>query len=282
MELEEDGDCKKEEWARIQENTFTRWVNHQLSQVNQVIHQHRPDEPLVSSLKTDFVDGLLLIKLVETLSGRKVSRHNKKPTFRSQKLENVNIALSFLEADGLTLVNIDSTDIVDGKLKLILGLVWTLILHYSIGAPMRAVKSSEGQESTAGETPKQQLLSWIQDLLPGVTNLRKGWEDGRQVGALVDATATGLCPGWKEWQTENKVRNATEAMNLADLWLGVAQLLTPEELVNPNVDELSMMTYLAQFREAKAKEGTPIQTENNKTQLIGSGMESFEPLLTND
>ena len=106
---------------------------------------------------------------METLSGRKVARHNKKPTFLSQKLENVNIALSFLEADGLTLVNIDSTDIVDGKLKLILGLVWTLILHYSIGAPMRAVKSSEGQESTAGETPKQQLLGWIQDLLPGVT-----------------------------------------------------------------------------------------------------------------
>ena len=42
MELEEEGDCKKEEWAKIQENTFTRWVNHQL----------RSDEPLVSSLKT--------------------------------------------------------------------------------------------------------------------------------------------------------------------------------------------------------------------------------------
>ena len=42
MKLEEDGDCKKEEWAKIQENTFTRWVNHQL----------RSDEPLVSSLKT--------------------------------------------------------------------------------------------------------------------------------------------------------------------------------------------------------------------------------------
>ena len=110
----------------------------------------------------------MLIKLVETLSGRKVARHNKKPTFRSQKLENVNIALGFLEAEGLTLVNIDSTDIVDGKLKLILGLVWTLILHYSIAAPMRAVKSSDGVlESRAGETPKQQLLCWIQDLLPG-------------------------------------------------------------------------------------------------------------------
>ena len=71
-------------------------------------------------------------------------------------------------------------------------------------------------------------------------------------------------------------------MSLADEWLGVAQLLTPEELINPNVDELSMMTYLAQFREAKVKEGAPIQTENHETQLTGSGMESFEPPLTND
>ena len=166
-------------------------------------------------LKTDFVDGLLLIKLVEALSGRKVARHNKKPTFRSQKLENVNIALSFLEADGLTLVNIDSTDIVDGKLKLILGLVWTLILHYSIAAPMRAVKSSDGvQEPNQGETPKQQLLGWIQDLLPGVTSLRKGWEDGRQVGALVDATAPGLCPGWKDWQAEDKVSSLNLHQNI--------------------------------------------------------------------
>ena len=71
-------------------------------------------------------------------------------------------------------------------------------------------------------------------------------------------------------------------MSLADEWLGVAQLLTPEELINPNVDELSMMTYLAQFREAKVKEGAPILTENQNSQLIGSGMESFEPPLNED
>ena len=77
-----------------------------------------------------------------------------------------------------------------------------------------------------------------------------------------------------------QVRNATEAMNLADSWLGVAQLLTPEELVNPNVDELSMMTYLAQFREAKVKEGAPIK--NQKVELIGTGMEPLQPFLTKD
>ena len=69
---------------------------------------------------------------------------------------------------------------------------------------------------------------------------------------------------------------------MADEWLGVAQLLTPEELVNPKADELSMMTYLAQFRKAKVKEGAPIQTENQNTQMVSSGMEPFEPLLTKD
>ncbi len=40
-------------------------------------------------------------------------------------------------------------------------------------------------------------------------------------------------------------------MDLADSWLGVPKLLTPEEIVNPNVDEMSMMTYLSQFPNAK-------------------------------
>ena len=70
-----------------------------------------------------------------------------------------------------------------------------------------------------------------------------------------------------------KVRNAREAMTLADSWLGVAQLLTPEELVNPNVDELSIMTYLAQFRDARVKEGAPIQ--NQEVQLTDTEMDFF-------
>ena len=40
-------------------------------------------------------------------------------------------------------------------------------------------------------------------------------------------------------------------MDMADNWLGVPKLLTPEEMVNPNVDDMSMMTYLSQFPNAK-------------------------------
>ena len=57
------------------------------------------------------------------------------------------------------------------------------------------------------------------------------------MGALVDSVAPGLCPDWENWDPETPVENAAEAMDLADKWLNVPKLLTPEEIVNPNVDE---------------------------------------------
>lgn len=85
----------------------------------------------------------------------------------------------------------DSGDIVDGKLKLILGLIWTLILHYSISMPMW--EGEEPQPQEGGPTPKQRLLNWIQGKVPDipVKNFTTDWNDGKAIGALVDAVAPG-------------------------------------------------------------------------------------------
>ena len=256
------------EWKRIQQNTFTRWANEHLRQANKRIED----------LRTDFSDGLKLIALLEVLSGKRLPRHNKKPNFRSQKLENVSIALKFLEQEDVTLVNIDSTHIVDCKLKLILGLIWTLILHYAISMPMWEGPPLGGGGPVPEKTPKQRLLNWIQDKVPdlpvtGFTN--KDWQDGKAVGALVDAVAPGLCPDWEDWDPNKPVDNAREAMDLADKWLNVPKLLTPEELVNPKIDEQSMMTYLSQFPNAKAKPGAPLRKKTNlgKVRAYGPGIE---------
>lgn len=254
-------------WKRIQQNTFTRWANEHLKTVNKTL----------ASLETDLADGLRLIALIEVLSGKKLPKHNKRPTFRSQKLENVCVALKFLTNDeGIKLVNIDSSDIVDCKLKLILGLIWTLILHYSISLPMW-----EGDDDSAfdksGPTPKQRLLRWIQSKLPEkpITNFTSDWNDGTAVGALVDALAPGLCPNWATWDPKNAPKNAKEAMDLASEWLGVPQLVTPEDMVNPKVDELSMMTYLAQFPNAKLKDKAPLKLQTNpaRVRCYGPGIE---------
>lgn len=84
----------------------------------------------------------------------------------------------------------DSKAIVDGNLKLILGLVWTLILHYSISMP---VWEDEGDDDAKKQTPKQRLLGWIQNKIPylPITNFNQNWQDGKALGALVDSCAPG-------------------------------------------------------------------------------------------
>jgi len=84
-------------WKRIQQNTFTRWANEHLKLMN----RH------VDDLQSELSDGLSLIALIEVLSQKKVPRYNKRPNFRSQKLENVSVVLDFLEnTERIRLVNI--------------------------------------------------------------------------------------------------------------------------------------------------------------------------------
>ncbi|CAG5133091.1 unnamed protein product, partial [Candidula unifasciata] len=202
------------QWKLIQKNTFSRWANEHLKTVNLTL----------TDLESDFSDGLRLVALVEVLSGKKFKHVNRRPNFRTQKLENVTMVLKFLEEDeGIKIVNIDSTDIVDRKLKLILGLIWTLILHYSISMPMW-----EGEEPTPSEkapTPKQRLLNWIQAKVPNlpINNFTTDWNDGRAIGALVDAVGPGLCPNWASWDPKRNRANAKEAMDAAEKFLNVPQ-----------------------------------------------------------
>lgn len=85
------------EWKLIQKNTFTRWANEHLKNKG----------TSVDDIQFDFADGLRLIDLIESLSGQKFRHVNRKPSFRTQKLENVTMVLRFLEEqEGLRLVNI--------------------------------------------------------------------------------------------------------------------------------------------------------------------------------
>ncbi|KAI6216017.1 Filamin-C [Aphelenchoides besseyi] len=232
-------------WKKIQQNTFTRWVNQHLAAVGMSI----------DNLETDLGDGIKLIKLVEVLAGQPITqRYNKKAQLRTQKLDNVQQALNYLEnEEGITLVTIDSLHIVDGNLKLIMGLIWTLILHYSIS--ISQTDSTTAHSQTKGQTPKQRLMQWIRSKLPTdvpVTNFTSDWNDGTALGALVDALAPGACEDWRSWRPDDALENTKKAMQAAEQTLGIGRLITPEELINPNVDEKSVMTFLSQFPRANA------------------------------
>lgn len=253
------------EWKRIQKKTFTRWCNEHL----------KVQGVLIDDLNAGLSDGVKLITLVEVLSQKKVGRYNKKPRVHAQRMENVDQALRFIsKTEKIRVVNIGSGDIVDGNLKLILGLIWTLILHYQISIGFGIVDGS-GQKK-GGPTAKQALVNYIGEKLGDKTpNLTSDWNDGILVAKLVDSIAPGLCPECDTMEPQNALENATHAMRMADEWLGIPQLLLPEDMVNPHVDELSMMTYLSQFPEAELKPGAPIKPRGDVSmvKVYGPGVE---------
>ncbi|EPY81019.1 hypothetical protein CB1_000762012 [Camelus ferus] len=84
-------------WKKIQQNTFTRWCNEHLKCVNKRI----------GNLQTDLSDGLRLIALLEVLSQKHMYRkYHQRPTFRQMQLENVSVALEFLDRESIKLVSI--------------------------------------------------------------------------------------------------------------------------------------------------------------------------------
>ncbi len=77
-----------------------------------------------------------------------------------------------------------NTDINNGNLKLILGLIWSLIAHYQLGA--------------SNFPPKKLMLAWLRAVLPdcGIKNFTSDWNNGICLSALINYCRPGLMPNW--------------------------------------------------------------------------------------
>jgi hypothetical protein len=110
--------------------------------------------------------------LLEVLSNESLGRYAAKPKLRVQRFENVNKALDFIKRRGIQMTNIGAEDVVDGNRKIILGLIWTLILRFTI--------SDINEE---GLSAKEGLLLWCQRKTAcyeevEVRDFSTSWNDG--------------------------------------------------------------------------------------------------------
>ncbi len=86
-------------WKKIQETTFTNWVN------NSLRGHLKTAKNQVRSLETDLQDGLVLIQLLETIaSPKKVGVVNRNPVLKIQKLENLGACFRYFEKEKIKLV----------------------------------------------------------------------------------------------------------------------------------------------------------------------------------
>ena len=89
-----------ENWKRIQETTFTNWINSSFRSKLKTSHKQ------VQSLQTDLQDGTILAELLENISMKTVGPYNKNPTIKAVKVENLGTCFRFLEREKVKVVNI--------------------------------------------------------------------------------------------------------------------------------------------------------------------------------
>ncbi|KAI1720497.1 spectrin repeat domain-containing protein [Ditylenchus destructor] len=247
----------KDERIHIQKKTFTKWCNSYLNKARLEIND----------LFTDFGDGILLMKFLEIISGEKLGKPNR-GRMRVQKIENLNRCLEFLKHKRIQLENIGAEDILDGNERLILGLIWTIILRFTIENI-----EIEGKESGERKHAKEALLLWCQRKTVGYPNVKidnftSSWRNGLAFSALIHAHRPELI-NFDGLNPQDALGNLNSAFDIAEKKLDIARLLDAEDIMVSHPDEKSIITYVSLYYHYFAKQKTELTGAKRVAKVVG-------------
>uniref|UniRef100_A0A7N6BSZ0 Actinin alpha 3b n=1 Tax=Anabas testudineus TaxID=64144 RepID=A0A7N6BSZ0_ANATE len=222
-------------WEKQQRKTFTAWCNSHL----------RKAGTQIENIEEDFRNGLKLMLLLEVISGERLPKPDK-GKMRFHKIANVNKALDFICSKGVKLVSIGAEEIVDGNVKMTLGMIWTIILRF-------AIQDISVEETSA----KEGLLLWCQRKTApyrnvNVQNFHISWKDGLALCALIHRHRPDLID-YSKLRKDDPIGNLNTAFEVAEKFLDIPKMLDAEDIVNtPKPDEKAIMTYVSCFYHAFA------------------------------
>jgi len=221
-------------WEVIQKKTFTKWVN------NHLVRRHGANAA-VKDIQNDLQDGIAIMRLINALYDLPMRKHNANPKLRVHLIENVNQALNMVHEAGVKTVFLSAENIVDCELKMVLGMIWTIILHYQIqGISVEELNAKEG------------LLLWCKKKTAGyrdvqVDNFHLSFQDGLAFCALIHKHRPDLLD-FNSLKKDNKAENLNLAFEIAETKLGIPRLLEVDDMINvPRPDERSVMTYVSEY-----------------------------------
>ncbi|XP_058449806.1 alpha-actinin, sarcomeric isoform X2 [Malaya genurostris] len=217
-------------WEKQQKKTFTAWCNSHL----------RKAGTSIENIEEDFRNGLKLMLLLEVISGETLPKPDR-GKMRFHKIANVNKALDFIASKGVKLVSIGAEEIVDGNLKMTLGMIWTIILRF-------AIQDISVEEMTA----KEGLLLWCQRKTApyknvNVQNFHLSFKDGLAFCALIHRHRPDLID-YSKLSKDNPLENLNTAFDVAEKYLDIPRMLDPDDLQNTAMpDERAVMTYVSSY-----------------------------------
>ncbi|XP_062864077.1 alpha-actinin-2b isoform X2 [Trichomycterus rosablanca] len=244
-------------WEKQQRKTFTAWCNSHL----------RKAGTQIENIEEDFRNGLKLMLLLEVISGERLAKPDR-GKMRFHKIANVNKALEFITSKGVKLVSIGAEEIVDGNVKMTLGMIWTIILRF-------AIQDISVEETSA----KEGLLLWCQRKTApyrnvNVQNFHVSWKDGLAFCALIHRHRPDLID-FSKLNKDDPLGNLNLAFEVAEKHLDIPKMLDAEDIINtPKPDERAIMTYVSCFYHAFAGAEQAETAANRICKVLGVNQEN--------
>ena len=194
-------------WQQLQKKTFTRYINGKLASKGLQIND----------LYEDVKDGKILYHFLEALTGASLKKYGRLNNGRMkiQRVANMNVVFAFLPDADVKISNIGVLDIVEGKPKSVLGLVWSIIAFY-------LVRDIGGGGERDVAAVKRRVLRWCRRRCgrrAPISDLTKSFKDGKAFLAIlndVDASGSPYEP------SENPVENFERAFSDAEQKYGLS------------------------------------------------------------
>lgn len=241
-----------DQWVPLQIKVFSRWMTSQLKDIYDI---------QIDDITKDLSNGVALCNLATLLTQKDRPRGwVLEPKRQVDMVQNCELALEMFQSDGVKLVGISGKDINDNNEKLILGLVWSLIVHYSVDKSVQydvekdnniqqISKETENKASIENRIPvkdsKRTLLSWASTRTANYPNIKNFQPFNLSLCALLDTYVPEKI-NYYNLDPKNSQHNSELATNVMKD-LGIPVLVYPEEIEDHNnkVDEKILLTQLS-------------------------------------
>lgn len=238
----------------LQIKVFTRWVKSHLGS----------DRDTVNTITKDLSNGVALVLLAENLTNTTENiswRQDPKRTV--DEVMNCELALKMFQKDGVKIIGISGKDINDNNEKLILGLIWSLILHYSINTIRSDGKDNN---STISANKKQILLQWAYNRTSNYPHIEKFKPYDLAICALLDS----YIPNKIQFEKLNKddVENNLKTANNAMTEFDIPVYILPQDLCDREIDDKILLTQLAAIKNTLDNPSKLCEIKEQNAQVI--------------
>jgi len=229
--------------------SFVEYINDTLKADPDLKHLGLPLNPEDLSIFKAVNDGLLLCKLINasvkgTIDERALNKGAKLNAFKIT--ENQNLCINSAKAIGCNVVNIGASDLTEGKVHLVLGLIWQIIrigLMSAINLKnhpylIRLLEPGETLEDLLKLSPEQILLRWFNYHLKNagtsrrVHNFSGDIKDSECYTLLLNQLAPKKCDK-NALNESNTTKRAEMVLNNADK-LGCRKFVRARDIVAGN------------------------------------------------